>query len=100
MTEIFFLIYLIYGFAFINMGVFSIQDKGAELTNLPLVKSLKYLGYFGIIHGISEWMTMISITGLFKEYEIINFNIKQIFKVVSFAYLMYFGISLLPLKAK
>ncbi len=100
MPEVFFIIYLIYGFAFINMGIFSIQDKGKELTNLPLVKSLKYLGYFGILHGTSEWMTMATLTELFMEYEPIVFNVKQVFKVASFAYLMYFGISLLPLKEK
>lgn len=100
MAQIYFLIYLTYGFAFINMGVFSIKNKGRELTNVPLVQSLKYLGYFGIIHGISEWMTMISITELFSEYELINYNINQILNVVSFAFLMYFGLSLLSIKVK
>lgn len=100
MSKGYFLLYLIYGFAFINMGMFSIQEKDLEITNLPLVKSLKYLGYFGIFHGISEWMTMITFTELFIDNHYIIFNIKQVFKGISFASLMYFGLSLLPLKQK
>lgn len=100
MSKGYFLLYLIYGFAFINMGMFSIQEKDLEITNLPLVKSLKYLGYFGIFHGISEWMTMITFTELFIDNHYIIFNIKQVFKGISFASLMYFGLRLLPLKQK
>ncbi|MBU5311320.1 hypothetical protein KQI38_04720 [Tissierella carlieri] len=98
MARDYFLLYLIYGFAFINMGIFSIQGKDAEVTDLPLVKSLKYLGYFGISHGITEWITMIEILDIYSNLYIFLFVIKYFLKAVSFAYLMIFGISLLPLK--
>lgn len=98
MTKEYFPLYLIYGFAFINMGIFSIQEKDVELIDLPLVKSLKYLGYFGIIHGISEWITMITTLGLYPDLYIYLFILKQTLKAVSFTFLMYFGISLMPLR--
>ncbi len=97
MSKEYFFLYLIYGFAFINMGIFSVQEKDIEVTNLPLVKHLKYLGYFGIIHGISEWITMLTIIGLYPHLDIHLFITKQILKALSFGFLMYFGISLLPL---
>lgn len=94
----YFLLYLIYGFAFINMGIFSIQGKSTEVTNLPLVKSLKYLGCFGISHGITEWITMIEILGIYSHLYVFLFIIKYILKAVSFVYLIVFGVSLLPLR--
>lgn len=54
-----FLLYLIYGYAMITMGILAIVQKDTKIMNLALVKSLKYLGYFGITHGISEWNSMI-----------------------------------------
>lgn len=100
MTRCYFFLYLIYGFAFINMGIFSIQGKDDKLTNLPLVKSLKYLGYFGISHGITEWITMVEILDIYPDLYIFLFIIKYFLKAVSFTYLMVFGISLLPLRHK
>lgn len=98
-TEYFF-IYLIYGFIFINMGIFSIKEKDIEVSNLPLIKSLKYLGYFGISHGISEWITMVIILQLYTNSYVYLFIIKQLLKALSFMYLMTFGVSLLPMKNK
>lgn len=100
MATNYFLLYLIYGFAFINMGIFSIQEKEAEITDLPLVKSLKYLGYFGITHGITEWITMIEILEIYPNLYILLFIIKYILKAISFTYLIIFGTSLLPLNHK
>lgn len=100
MEKVHFIIHLLYGFAFINMGIFSIQDKGAELTNLPLVKSLKYLGYFGIIYGIAEWTSLLTMNEIFMGHEPIISIVRQALKTISFAYLMYFGLRLLPIKGK
>lgn len=98
MSKEYFFLYLIYGFAFINIGIFSIQEKNIEVSNLPLVKSMSYLGLFGITHGISEWVTMLIITDLYPSALLYLFNFKQVLKAISFAYLIYFGISLLPVE--
>lgn len=100
MPKEYFFLYLIYGFAFINMGIFSIKEKDIELVNIPLVKHLKYLGYFGLIHGISEWVTMVTVVDLYPDSYTYLFILKQFLKAISFSFLMFFGISLLPLRNK
>lgn len=99
MTE--FILYLIYGFAMITMGIFAIVQKDTKIMNLSFIKSLNYLGYFGITHGISEWISMmikLEISHPYSYPELNNINI--IIKAVSFAFLMYFGLDLLPLREK
>ncbi len=98
MPKEYFFLYLIYGSVFIIMGIFAVQKKDVEVSNFPLVKAMKYLGFFGIIHGISEWITMIVIADLYPELYVSLFIVKQILKATSFAYLIYFGFILLPIK--
>lgn len=98
MVRKYFLVYLIYGFAMINMGVFCLKEKGDNRTSLSLLKSLKYLGWFGIIHGISEWITVVIIANLYPDYNQYLYNAAQILKALSFAFLMYFGFDLLHMK--
>lgn len=100
MVKEYFYLYLIYGFAMINMGIFSIKQNNTKLTNIALVKSLKYLGWFGIIHGLSEWITMIIVVDIYPDLVAHLFNLNQILKSLSFAFLMYFGFDLLPLSNK
>ncbi len=80
------------------MGIFAVQKKDVEVSSSPLVKAMKYLGLFGIIHGLSEWVTIVVIAGLYPDSYITLFIIKQILKAISFAYLMYFGFTLFTLK--
>ncbi len=94
-----FVLYLIYGFAMVTMGIFAILQKDTKIMNLSLIKSLKYLGGFGIFHGISEWISMIIKLELCHPYyhtEVYYGNL--IIKAISFAFLMYFGLDLLPLR--
>ncbi|MCW3489057.1 sensor histidine kinase [Dethiobacter alkaliphilus] len=100
MPKEYFFLYLIYGSAFINMGIFALQKKDVEVSNLALVRSLKYLGFFGITHGISEWVTMLVIADLYPQQYVTFFILKQLLKAFSFACLMYFGVSLLPVSDK
>ncbi|MDR7871033.1 MAG: sensor histidine kinase [Tissierellaceae bacterium] len=98
MVKEYFLVYLIYGFAMINMGIFCLKEKVDYLSSLSLLRSLKYLGWFGIIHGLSEWITVVIIANLYPEYNQHLFNIAQILKALSFALLMYFGFDLYPIE--
>ena len=100
MSNVYFFLYLIYGSVFINMGIFAVQKKEDEVSNFPLVKSLKYLGFFGITHGLSEWATMLVITGLYSDAYVYLFIIKQILKAISFGCLLLFGLSLSPLRRR
>lgn len=93
--------YLIYGFAMVTMGIFAILQKNTNIMNLSLIKSLKYLGFFGIFHGASEWIDMVIKLELCQPYyhtEVYYTNL--IIKAISFAFLLYFGLDLLPLRDK
>ena len=96
-----FLLYLIYGFAMITMGIFAIVQKDSKIMNLALVKSLKYLGIFGITHGISEWNSMIIKLEICHPYLYPGYNnLNIILKAISFTFLLYFGLDLLPVSKK
>ncbi len=96
MPKEYFFLYLTYGLVYLIMGFKSLLYKNEEVNNLPLVKVLPYLGLFGILHGLSEWITMIVITNLYQELYEALFFIKQFLKALSFAFLMAFGTALLP----
>lgn len=99
MNTEYFILYLAYGFAMINMGIFCLKEKDSALLDLPIVKSLKYLGYFGIIHGITEWIQMLSIVEVYPNFYETLYNVNLILKGISFAYLLYFGLDLLPIRS-
>lgn len=91
---------LIYGYAMITMGMFAVLQRDTKLIDLYLVKSLKFLGFFGITHGLSEWTTMIIRLELYPDLSILMTNINQITKAISFTFLLYFGLDMLPLREK
>ncbi|MGE4271495.1 MAG: sensor histidine kinase [Desulfitobacterium sp.] len=95
-----FFLYLMYGMVFILMGVFSYGKKEKEVSHIPLVRSLKYLGVFGITHGLSEWLAMVMIIDIYHDQYNYLYLANQLLKAISFAFLMYFGISLLPKKTR
>ncbi|HHY26465.1 MAG TPA: hypothetical protein GX523_06905 [Desulfitobacterium dehalogenans] len=95
-----FFLYLMYGMVYILMGVFACGKKEKEVSHIPLVKSLRYLGVFGISHGLSEWVAMVIIIDLYHNQYNYLFLLNQLLKAISFAFLMTFGISLLPKNIK
>ncbi|OYZ60877.1 MAG: hypothetical protein B7Y17_05000, partial [Sulfuricurvum sp. 24-42-5] len=50
-------IYFFYGLAFFLFG-FSILHYPMENSIFKFTRELKYLGIFGILHGVSEWIAM------------------------------------------
>lgn len=98
MNSKYFLIYLIYGFFMLNMGIFCLKESGRNFTKLSLLRSLKYLGWFGVIHGLSEWVTMVALADLYPAHYADLFHAAQILKAVSFAVLMHFGFDLMRTK--
>lgn len=93
-----FFLYLIYGYAMITMGVFAVSQKDIKVINFSIVKSLKYLGYFGIINGISEWMIMIIKLDFHPDLYYYLSNASLIMRALAFTFLLYFGLDLLPLR--
>ncbi len=101
MSIIEFLLYLIYGFSMITMGIFAVMQKDSRLMNISLIKSLKYLGFFAIIHGMTEWITVIQKLHLCHPYFIIEVHYtNMILKALSFVFLLHFGLDLLPVRDK
>ena len=98
MNPINILLLLIYGFAMITMGIFALNQKDSKIVNVSIIKSLKYLGLFGITHGLSEWISMILQLKLFVAYELYISNFNLILKAASFAFLLHFGLDILMLR--
>ena len=90
-----FIAYLLYGFVYILFGyqVFSIQKQ--PLKNHRLVLSLFFVAGFGLIHGVSEWLTVMRLSGLFLEHDLWIQNTKVFLKLTSFLFLFQAGLTLL-----
>ncbi|HSQ78505.1 MAG TPA: ATP-binding protein [Nitrospirota bacterium] len=96
-----YLLYLVYGAAFLFLGV-SIAAKDMKGSDLQLAENLWLLGTFGFLHGAHEWLEL----GPLIEGR--NLSFEQIFAaksaaaflvVLSFMFLLQFGISLVRVLA-
>ncbi|MEJ6951601.1 sensor histidine kinase [Natronospora cellulosivora (SeqCode)] len=84
------LIFFIYGLSFFTMGISALQEREVRGSNFPLVKAIKHLGYFGILHGIVEWLYMI----IYTDYWPLTtspFYFIAIINAFSFFFLWRFG---------
>ena len=83
-------IYFIYGLAFFLFG-FSILHYPMENSIFKFTRELKYLGAFGILHGISEWLLMFKSLGS-EETKEIFYLASLITMSLSYAILFYFSL--------
>ena len=88
------LVYLVYGLAFFTLGTVALVIRRISPVPAPLLRDLGGLAAFGLLHGISEWMTMllpeaINSTGHTALLWAIN-----IVTALSFAFLFSFGVRL------
>ncbi len=96
-----FILYLIYGFAMISVGIFAIVQTTGKTSNISLIRSLQYFGAFAIVHGISEWVTLIIKLELCHPHMVLEvYYTNVILKAVSFLLLLRFGLDLLPARQK
>ncbi len=91
MDRIYLIVYLVYGFVYILMGLIAIASSKTTKM-LPFYNNLKYIGGFGIIHGLSELVTVIVISNLFFDIASFLFILKRVLKALSFIYLFKFGL--------
>ncbi len=94
------LLFFFYGLAFFSMGISALQQRVPKGTNFFLLKSIRLLGYFGIIHGITEWVIMLRIINVFPVYQLLLIVIATFLNSLSFAFLWGFGVKLLGYKGK
>ncbi|MDD5118322.1 MAG: diguanylate cyclase [Sulfuricurvum sp.] len=83
-------IYFFYGLAFFLFG-FSILHYPMENSIFKFTRELKYLGVFGILHGISEWLVMFKSMGG-KETEELFYISSLITMSLSYGVLFYFSL--------
>lgn len=85
------ILYFIYGLVGYTLGMsMLLQYRRAFLSQLPLAQPLKWLGLFGLTHGLSEWFIMAWLLGLtvFNGELLV---IKQLFTAASYLFLTWFG---------
>lgn len=88
------LLFFIYGLAFFSMGISAFQQRTVKNSNFPLLNAIKALGYFGITHGIAEWILLIFIGNQCLEYDLILLYSYTFLNALSFVFLWEFGIKL------
>jgi signal transduction histidine kinase len=94
------LLYFIYGLSFFSMGLLALHYKERRVRNFSLIKYIKYLGYFGIVHGVSEWVSMALASQIYYQYTTELYIFKIFLKASSLSFLMGFGINLLEYEGK
>jgi hypothetical protein len=91
-----FYIYFIYGLSFLLMS-FLIFYGIKRATSLTFVSTFSMLAFFGLTHGMTEWIFWVQLmlqTMGSGKVGILTY-LSQIFLVVSFVFLLQFGINLL-----
>lgn len=91
------LVYFIYPLIFFLMG-FGILLKNTVHSRFYLAKSLQFLAFFGILHGVSDWGNIfipIQKAYLGDVSMFILHSVQLFTNAVSFFFLFYFGLHLL-----
>lgn len=82
------------------MGISALQQKVPKESSFPLLKSIKYLGYFGLVHGITEWVVMIRLGNFLPAYNREILTLATLINALSFAFLWTFGVMLSEYKSR
>jgi len=91
-----FYIFFIYGLSFLLMAYLIIKGARA-VSSVPLIIAFYMLALFGLTHGVTEivdWIRFIVKTLGVAEIRTLTY-VSQIFLVVSFVFLLQFGVNLL-----
>ena len=83
------LIYLIYGAAFFFMGA-AVLTRVVTIQDREISRSFAWLGWFGLLHGLSEWSLLPAAMAVFYG----NLYPNLIFAALSFCALLQFGCTL------
>ena len=91
-------VYLIYGLSFIILGVIIfLQLRATEKSEFRMLRILWLLGFFGLTHGIHEYIDLII---LYRGDSYYLQIIKSVFLVSSFIFLFLFGYNLINLSVQ
>lgn len=92
-------LFFIYGLAFFTLGVSALQQSTRKDSNFYLLSSLRHLAWFGIAHGLSEWLGIIVISRnhICGEFDYLFWS-KIFLNALAFIFLMTFGLSLMGVR--
>ncbi len=90
-------IYLLYGLSFFILWTILLIYH-MKLSRFTLARNLWMIGLFGLTHGISDWLIMLIVVQNVQEpiFKIVSL----VFLIVSFYFLIQFGLSTIALKRK
>jgi signal transduction histidine kinase len=91
------IIYFFYGLAFFSMGLVTSLEAG-RASGSQLQRALRYLGVFGLLHGIHEWFEIFILLELLpgQARVVLGYAIVRVgLLVVSFLPLSSFGLTLI-----
>ena len=94
-------LFFLYGLAFFTLGTSALQHRLRQNSEFPLMRSIFLLGHFGILHGISKWITMLRLTGAYADLNQMFYLVEVFVSALSFAFLLSFGLAMIvPEKVK
>ncbi len=96
-----FYIYIVYSLSFLIMS-YLISYGILRATSVAFVTTFYMLAFFGLTHGIAEfidWTRFILVTLGMGEVDILQY-MSQSFMVVSFVFLLQFGVNLLTFRSE
>lgn len=64
----------------INIGLYCLRSKLRDPSEFYFMEVLPLLGYFGVSHGISEWISLVNLTKIYSEVEVYLYHFNQILK--------------------
>ncbi|SMP41493.1 Histidine kinase-, DNA gyrase B-, and HSP90-like ATPase [Anoxynatronum buryatiense] len=88
-------LFFFYGLAFFTLGTSSLQQKLRHSSEFPLMRCIHLLGFFGVLHGISEWIIMLRVMGVYQEIDSGLYLVETFVNGASYAFLLSFAIALL-----
>ena len=93
--DVYGVLYFLYGFTFVLMGIYAVRAHQKNHSIFPLTKAIVFLGVFGIVHGVTEWFTMLQRFNVFEAHHALLFVSGRVLKAMSFLALAQFGFILL-----
>jgi signal transduction histidine kinase len=96
------LIFFVYGLAFFSMGLATALEAG-RATDGRLSRALRFLGVFGLLHGLHEWVEMFELLGLLPGMQaapIAFLSGRMMMLALSFPPLAAFGLAMASTEEK
>lgn len=86
------ILYLVYGLAFFALGISAFLQNRGRNSNFSILNTIGYLGYFGVLHGMTEWILMIYIANFYPGQRMVIYLSGMVLNALSFFFLFLFGL--------